>query len=189
MFREDINVLSSARCATPRPSRTAVTAAETGHLILSTLHTNNAAQTIDRIIDSFPATQQDQIRVQLAGVLDRHILPAPGAAHLRRPHPGLRAPHQQLGRGEPHPREAHPRDPDGHRDRLSEGMIDMNRSLADLVRRGEITRRERLPAFHQSKDIGETNMKVTSYKLQVTNADQPASACNLQLATCNYYAI
>src|SRR3989344_2474229 len=48
---------------------TAVTAAETGHLIFSTLHTNNAAQTINRIIDSFPSGQQDQIRIQLAGSL------------------------------------------------------------------------------------------------------------------------
>jgi twitching motility protein PilT len=48
---------------------TAVSAAETGHLVLSTVHTNNAAQTIDRIIDAFPPNQQDQIRTQLAGSL------------------------------------------------------------------------------------------------------------------------
>ena len=48
---------------------TAVTAAETGHLIFSSLHTIGAANTIDRIIDAFPATQQHQIAVQLASVL------------------------------------------------------------------------------------------------------------------------
>ena len=48
---------------------TALTAAETGHLVFSTLHTNSAAQTIDRIIDSFPANQQGQISSQLAAVL------------------------------------------------------------------------------------------------------------------------
>ena len=53
----------SARCATWRPSATVITAAETGHLVFSTLHTNSAAQTIDRIIDAFPADQQDQVRV------------------------------------------------------------------------------------------------------------------------------
>ena len=50
--------------------RTAMTAAETGHLLLATLHTNGAVNTIDRIIDSFPSGQQSQIRVQLSMVLD-----------------------------------------------------------------------------------------------------------------------
>ncbi len=48
---------------------TALTAAETGHLVLATLHTANAPQTVDRIIDIFPAAQQGQVRVQLAGAL------------------------------------------------------------------------------------------------------------------------
>lgn len=50
--------------------RTAMTAAETGHLLLATLHTKGAVNTIDRIIDSFPANQQEQIRIQLAMVLN-----------------------------------------------------------------------------------------------------------------------
>ena len=50
--------------------RTAMTAAETGHLILSSLHTVGVANTIDRIIDVFPSTQQQQIRVQLSMVLN-----------------------------------------------------------------------------------------------------------------------
>lgn len=49
--------------------RTAMTAAETGHLVIATLHTKGAVNTIDRIIDSFPSTQQEQVRVQLATVL------------------------------------------------------------------------------------------------------------------------
>ena len=49
--------------------RTAMTAAETGHLLIATLHTNGAVNTIDRIIDAFPSTQQSQIRVQLSMVL------------------------------------------------------------------------------------------------------------------------
>ena len=48
---------------------TALTAAETGHLVFATLHTQSAPQTIDRIIDVFPAEQQDQVRVQLSGTL------------------------------------------------------------------------------------------------------------------------
>jgi twitching motility protein PilT len=69
MFREDINVCLVGEMRDPETIATAVTAAETGHLVFSTLHTNNAAQTIDRIIDSFPADQQSQIRMQLAGSL------------------------------------------------------------------------------------------------------------------------
>ncbi|WP_088103710.1 type IV pilus twitching motility protein PilT [Halalkalibacter urbisdiaboli] len=58
---------------------TAITAAETGHLVLATLHTTGAAQTIDRIIDVFPGDQQQQIRTQLAatlaGVISQRLLP------------------------------------------------------------------------------------------------------------------
>src|SRR4029078_13643557 len=49
--------------------QTVLTAAETGHLVFSTLHTNSAAQSIDRVVDSFPSSQQRQIRSQLALVL------------------------------------------------------------------------------------------------------------------------
>lgn len=50
--------------------RTAMTAAETGHLVIATLHTKGAVNTIDRIVDSFPADQQEQIKIQLSLVLD-----------------------------------------------------------------------------------------------------------------------
>ncbi|MBQ9804515.1 MAG: Flp pilus assembly complex ATPase component TadA, partial [Lentisphaeria bacterium] len=57
----------------------ALSAAETGHLVLATLHSNSAAQTVERIIDVFPAAQQNQIRVQLAnviaGVVAQRLLP------------------------------------------------------------------------------------------------------------------
>ena len=48
---------------------TAITAAETGHLVLATLHTQSAAQTIDRVIDIFPSHQQQEIRAQLSTAL------------------------------------------------------------------------------------------------------------------------
>ncbi|MEI6420157.1 MAG: PilT/PilU family type 4a pilus ATPase, partial [bacterium] len=67
MFREDVDVVLVGEMRDVNTIATAVTAAETGHLVLSTLHTNNASQTISRIIDSFPSGQQDQIRIQLAG--------------------------------------------------------------------------------------------------------------------------
>jgi len=59
----------------------ALTAAETGHLVLSTLHTTGAANTIDRIIDVFPSNQQQQIRIQLSmqlqAVISQHLIPSP----------------------------------------------------------------------------------------------------------------
>ena len=63
---------------------TALTAAETGHLVFATLHTQSAPQTIDRIIDVFPAEQQGQVRVQLAGTLQgivtQNLLPTADGA-------------------------------------------------------------------------------------------------------------
>jgi twitching motility protein PilT len=61
---------------------TAITAAETGHLVLSTLHTMSAPQTVERIVDVFPASQQEQIRCQLSlvleGVISQVLLPRAG---------------------------------------------------------------------------------------------------------------
>jgi twitching motility protein PilT len=50
----------------PETIKAALTLAETGHLVFSTLHTNDSVQTVDRIVDVFPTTQQKQIRMQLA---------------------------------------------------------------------------------------------------------------------------
>ncbi len=69
IFREDANVVSVGEMRDLETISTVMTAAETGHLIFGTLHTNDAAQTIDRIIDVFPSHQQNQIRFQLASVL------------------------------------------------------------------------------------------------------------------------
>ncbi len=66
VFREDADVVMVGEMRDVETISTAITAAETGHLIFATLHTNDAAQTIDRIIDVFPAFQQNQIRMQLA---------------------------------------------------------------------------------------------------------------------------
>lgn len=69
-LREDPDVILVGEMRDLETIATAITAAETGHLVMSTLHTIGAAQTIDRIIDVFPPHQQQQIRVQLAGVLE-----------------------------------------------------------------------------------------------------------------------
>ena len=68
-LREDPDVILVGEMRDLETISTAISAAETGHLVMSTLHTTSAAQTIDRIIDVFPPYQQTQIRVQLASVI------------------------------------------------------------------------------------------------------------------------
>lgn len=79
VFRQDVDVVLVGEMRGPETISTAVTAAETGHLVLSTLHTNDAPHTIDRIIDSFQAEQQAQIRAQLAasltGIFSQRLVP------------------------------------------------------------------------------------------------------------------
>ncbi|MDP3762940.1 MAG: type IV pilus twitching motility protein PilT [bacterium] len=79
MFRQDVNVAMIGEMRDPETMAAAVTAAETGHLVFSSLHTNSAAQTVDRIIDSFPAAQQNQIRSQLSstllGIFSQRLVP------------------------------------------------------------------------------------------------------------------
>jgi len=65
-LREDPDVIMLWEMRDPETIKTAITLAETGHLVISTLHTNDSVQTIDRIIDIFPWNQQSQIRMQLS---------------------------------------------------------------------------------------------------------------------------
>ena len=79
VLRQDPDVILVGEMRDLETMSTAITAAETGHLVFATLHTNDAAQTIDRIIDVFPAAQQGQIRTQIAnslqGVVTQALLP------------------------------------------------------------------------------------------------------------------
>lgn len=81
-LRQDPDVILVGEMRDLETISTAITAAETGHLVFSTLHTNNAAATIDRVIDVFPPHQQQQIRAQLAnvieGVISQQLLPLAG---------------------------------------------------------------------------------------------------------------
>lgn len=72
-LRQDPDVIMVGEMRDPETISTAMTAAETGHLVFSTLHTNSAAQTIDRIVDSFPEGQHRQVRIQLSQVLKATI--------------------------------------------------------------------------------------------------------------------
>lgn len=81
-LREDPDVLLVGEMRDPETIATTLTIAETGHLVFATLHTNDAGQALDRIVDVFPAERQDQIRVQLAGelsgVISQRLLPRRG---------------------------------------------------------------------------------------------------------------
>ncbi|OHA70004.1 MAG: type IV pili twitching motility protein PilT [Candidatus Wildermuthbacteria bacterium RIFCSPLOWO2_12_FULL_40_9] len=78
-FRQDPDVIMVGEMRDTETMSTAITAAETGHLVFATLHTNSASQTIHRIVDSFPSSQQGQIRAQLAdsllGVISQRLIP------------------------------------------------------------------------------------------------------------------
>lgn len=85
-LREDPDVVLVGEMRDFETVAAAVTIAETGHLVFATLHTNSAAQTVDRIIDVFPENQQQQIRTQLAstleGVISQRLIPAIGGGRL-----------------------------------------------------------------------------------------------------------
>lgn len=139
MFREDVNVCLLGEMRDTNTIATAVTAAETGHLVFSTLHTNNAAQTINRIIDSFAPAQQDQIRVQIAGsltgIFSQRLIPRISG--------GLIPTYELLINNNAVAnliREKRIHEINTVIETSSkDGMIDMNRSLSDLVRAGEIS--------------------------------------------------
>jgi len=80
-LREDPDVILLGEMRDLETIGTAITAAETGHLVFATLHTQSAPSTVDRIIDAFPGAQQEQVRVQLAatlqGVCTQALLPTP----------------------------------------------------------------------------------------------------------------
>lgn len=139
MFRQDVDVVLIGEMRNAETMAAAVTAAETGHLVFSTLHTNNAAQTVDRIIDSFPPNQQQQIRLQLAsslmGIFSQRLIP--------RVTGGLIPAYELLVANNAVSNLI--RDKRTHEINTvvetgsDDGMIDMNRTLAELVRAGEIT--------------------------------------------------
>lgn len=138
-FREDVDVIMVGEMRDYETISSAVTAAETGHLVFSTLHTNTAAQTIDRIIDMFPSEQQTQVRVQLAGsligIFSQRLIPRISG--------GLIPAYELLINNNAVStliREARTHEISSVIQTSSqEGMIDMDRSLADLVHRGEVT--------------------------------------------------
>jgi len=139
VFREDANVVFIGELRDLDTISTAITAAETGHLIIATLHTNSASQTIDRIVDIFPAHQQNQVRSQLAsvllGVVSQRLIPKVGGGRI----PALEIMIKNSA-VENLIRENKSYQIDSVIETsLKDGMISLDRSLASMVQRGIIT--------------------------------------------------
>ena len=104
VLRQDPDVILVGEMRDLETIQTALTAAETGHLVFATLHTQDAPQSIDRIIDVFPAHQQQQVRVQLAaslqGICTQQLLPDPRRHRSRARGRGAR---RHAGGAQPHP--------------------------------------------------------------------------------------
>ena len=138
-LREDPNILVIGEMRDLETIAAALTVAETGHLVFGTIHTNDAAQTIDRILDAFPADRQSEVRVQLAGaltgVVSQRLLPRVS---------GGRVPIVEILVANPAVRNLIR---EGETEQIpgliqtgaDAGMVSLERSIAELLRRGEIT--------------------------------------------------
>ena len=142
ILRQDPDVIMIGEMRDAESIATAMTAAETGHLVFSTLHTNSASQTVDRIIDSFPANQQGQIASQLAatlvGIVSKRLVPRID---------GGRVPAAEVMFVNSAVRNLIRENKAYQIDlvietSLQQGMMTLNRSLAELVARKEVSLEE-----------------------------------------------
>lgn len=143
--REDPNVVVIGEMRDLESISAALTIAETGHLVFATLHTNNAAQTINRIVDVFPPMQQQQIRSQLAatltGVVSQRLLPrqdggrVPAVEIMFATH----AVRSLIREGETH------QIPNVIETGSNDGMVPLRRSLIELLQQGSVSRDAVLP--------------------------------------------
>ena len=156
VMRQTPDVILVGEMRDPETMATALTAAETGHLVLSTLHTNDAIQAVSRILDSFPAANQPQIRQQLslalAAVIAQQLIPGvEGAAGSRWPATEIMIATDAV--------RALVRKGDDHqlRSQISvgraEGMMTMEQSLTELVQQGRISRETAFAHCFRSDDL------------------------------------
>jgi len=138
-FRQNVNVILVGEMRDYETMSAAVTAAETGHLVLASLHTNSASQTVERIIDSFPPNQQSQVRNQLAstisGVISQRLISRIKGGLIPAVEVMIATTAVRTLIRDNRPRQL---------DLVIEtsqdiGMIPLDRSLADLVRKKEIS--------------------------------------------------
>jgi twitching motility protein PilT len=138
-LREDPNVVLIGEMRDLETIESALIMAETGHLVLTTLHTNSAAQTVDRIVAVFPAYQQQQVRSQLAsvllGVMSQRLIPRISggrivASEVMIANPAIRT---LIRDSKIH------QIPNVIQTSASEGMILLDKVLAELISRGEVS--------------------------------------------------
>jgi twitching motility protein PilT len=152
ILRQNPDVILVGEMRDPETISTALTAAETGHLVLSTLHTNDASQAVSRILDSFPSGNQPQIRQQLSlallAVVAQQLVPGPTgrypAVEVLLATSGVRS---LIRKGDDH--QLYSAISTGR----SEGMITMEQSLAEMVRKNRITRETALAHCFRPEDL------------------------------------
>ncbi len=138
-LREDPDVVMVGEMRDPETMQAAITLAETGHLVFSTLHTNSAAQSIDRVVDFFPSDQRPQIRVQLAatlkGIISQRLLQRIGGGRVPAVEIllGTAAVASNIREGKSHLIDS------VIQTSKDMGMITLDEALANLVRAGLVT--------------------------------------------------
>jgi twitching motility protein PilT len=154
VLRQDPDVILVGEMRDLETIATALTAAETGHLVFGTLHTQSAAQSVDRIVDVFPAHQQQQVRTQLAGTLQavvtQQLVPRADsrgrvlAAEILIATPAVR---NLIREGKTH------QVPSAMQAGAKFGMATMDQALARLVRSRVITPESALERCHSPEDL------------------------------------
>jgi twitching motility protein PilT len=153
VLRQDPDIILVGELRDLETISIALTAAETGHLVFATLHTQDAPQTIDRVIDVFPTNQQQQVRVQLAGAIQgvvcQQLLPtADGGGRVVGVEVMMATPaiRNLIREGKTHQIYSAMQAGGRH------GMQTMDQSLADLVRRGKVGYNQGLERCHHVED-------------------------------------
>jgi twitching motility protein PilT len=154
VLRQDPDVILIGEMRDSETMAAALTAAETGHLVLSSLHTNDAAQTVSRILDTFASGYQSQIRQQLSlallAVVSQQLLPSTNgnarypAVEVLVATSGIRS---LIRRGEDHLLRAQ------IETGVAEGMVTMEQSLVELVRSGRISRETAFAHCYHPEDL------------------------------------
>jgi len=156
-LRQDPNIILIGEMRDLETISAALTLAETGHLVISTLHTNTAAQTADRIIDVFPAHQQQQVRQQfantLSGIISQRLIPREKGGRIAACEimTATDAARNAIREGKTHQL------PNIIQTSAAEGMIGLDKALAELVDKGEISLEN---ALSWAIDPDEFKMKV-----------------------------
>ncbi len=159
-LREDPDVIMVGESRDLETIATAITAAETGHLVFATLHTNSASQTIHRIVDVFPSFQQNQIRAQLSGsllgVVSQRLVPRLGNGFIPACEVMIAnsAINNLIRENKIH------EIPSVIETSRKDGMISLNQSLAELVNKKEITKETALKYSLNPQEINSRLKKI-----------------------------